>query len=71
MEYKELIIRAFEREPGKSRASVQRANGRPLLARKGTRVLLTGIDAKTAEAATRLALTAIDRGAFSRKPVFD
>jgi hypothetical protein len=29
MEYKEFVIRAFEREPGKWRASVQRANGRP------------------------------------------
>lgn len=71
MEYKEFVIRAFEREPGKWRASVQRADGRPLLARKGTRVFVTGTDAKTAEAATRLALTAIDRGAFSRKLVFD
>ena len=27
MEYKQFVVRAFEREPGKWRASVERANG--------------------------------------------
>jgi len=71
MQYKEFIIRAFERKPGKWRASVQRINGKPLLAPTGTKIFVTGIDATTAEAATRLALTAVDRGAFSRKPIYD
>jgi hypothetical protein len=68
MEYKQFIVKVFEREPGKWRASVQRADGKPLIIAKRKRILkfVTGIDATTAGAAMQLALVAIDQGAFSR-----
>ncbi len=31
MEYRQYIVKAFERKPGKWRASVQRCDGRPLM----------------------------------------
>ena len=44
MEYKQFVVRTFEREPGKWRASVERAkHRRPRLAR-----FVTGVDAKSA-----------------------
>ncbi len=70
MEYKQFVVRAFEREPGKWRASVERANGivimptvdhRPRLAK-----FVTGVDAKSAQVAMLMAMAAIDAGAFSR-----
>jgi len=67
MEYKQFTVRAFEREPGKWRASVQRADGKLLWnGRTKIRDFLTAIDATTAEAAMQMALAAIDRGALSR-----
>src|SRR5271169_2772558 len=71
MEYnKQFIVEAFEREPGKWRASVRRADGKPvrIIARTRTKLdkFVTGVDATTAEAALRMAIAAIDAGAFSR-----
>ena len=72
MEYKSFIVSAFEREPGKWRATVERANGKALIrmARANQKALnrfVTGVDAMAAEAALRMAMAAIDANAFSRK----
>jgi len=70
MEYKQFLIRVFENEPGKWRASVQRANGKPLFAgRPKMGKFITALDATTAEGALQMALAAIDQGAFSRQPL--
>lgn len=70
MEYKQFIVKAFEREPGKWRASVWRANGKAITVTTDHRPKLakfvTGMDAKTAQAAMLMALAAVDAGAFSR-----
>src|SRR5579864_4418736 len=71
MEYKQFVVKAFEREPGKWRASVERANGKALLRGLGRRrraldKFITGMDATTAEAAMQMAMAAIDANAFSR-----
>ena len=73
VEYKSFIVSAFEREPGKWRASVERANGKALvrIARANQKAALnrfvTGVDAMAADAALRMAIAAIDANAFSRK----
>ena len=70
MEYKRFTVKAFEREPEKWRASVQRTNGRPLWAgRAKIRHFVTGIDATTPQRAVQMALAATDRGAFARELV--
>jgi hypothetical protein len=70
MEYKQYTVQAFEREPGKWRASVQRADGKLLWkGRTKIRKFVTGIDATTPERAMQMAIAAIDQGAFSRQPV--
>ena len=71
MEYKQFVVKAFEREPGKRRASVERANGKALLKviarrRRALDKFITGMDATGAEAAMRMAMAAIDANAFSR-----
>jgi hypothetical protein len=69
MEYKQFIVQAFEREPGKWRASVERANGKALMITTNRRQLakfVTGLDAKSAQAAILMAMAAIDAGAFSK-----
>ena len=71
MEYKQFVVKAFEREPGKWRASVERANGKALLKaiarrRRALDKFITGMDATGAEAAMRMAMAAIDANAFSR-----
>ena len=68
MEYKRFIINAFEQGPGCWRASVRRANGKPLLARKRTRLeqFITVSDAPSADVAMMMAMEAIDVGTFSR-----
>jgi hypothetical protein len=69
MEYKQFIVEAFEREPGKWRASVERANGKAIMITTNRRQLakfVTGVDAKSAQAATLMAMAAIDAGAFSK-----
>jgi hypothetical protein len=70
MEYRQFILKAFEREPGKWRASVQRANGLPISShhRGRLRKFVTGTDASTAEAAALMAVAAIDASAFSQSP---
>ena len=71
MEYKQFVVKAFEREPGKWRASVERANGKVLLRamarrRRALDKFITGMDASAADAAMRMAMAAIDANAFSR-----
>ena len=71
MEYKQFVVKAFEREPGKWRASVQRANGKALLSamtrsRRAIDKFTTCMDATAADAAMRMAMAAIDANAFSR-----
>jgi hypothetical protein len=67
VEYRQFIVRAFEREPGKWRASVERANGKAIMITTNRRQLskfVTGVDAKSAQAAMLMAIAAIDAGAF-------
>jgi hypothetical protein len=69
MEYKQFIVEAFEREPGKWRASVERANGKAIMTTTNRRQLakfVTGVDAKSAQAAILMTMAAIDAGAFSK-----
>jgi hypothetical protein len=71
MEYKQFVVKAFEREPGKWRASVERANGKVLLRamarrRRALDKFITGMDATAAEAAIKMSMAAIDANAFSR-----
>jgi len=71
VEYKQFVVKAFEREPGKWRASVERANGKALLKSMGRcrRILhtfVTGMDVTAADAAMQMAIAAIDANAFSR-----
>jgi hypothetical protein len=70
MEYKQFIVKIFEREPGKWRAIIRRSDGRPVMDCRGRVKIsefVTGVDAITAEAALLAAMAAIDAGAFSRK----
>jgi len=70
MEYRQYTVRAFERGPGKWRASVRRTDGKLLWkGRAKIRSFVTGIDANTPESAMQMAIAAIDRGAFSRQPL--
>jgi len=58
MQYKGLEITAFEQEPGKWRARIVAANGRPL---KGDdRQLLESVTSATAVDALTLAMEAVD-----------
>jgi hypothetical protein len=67
MEYKQFVVRAFEREPGKWRAKILRPDGQPLIrGRKRIVQFVTGLDRTTPSAALIAALEAIDAGAFSR-----
>jgi hypothetical protein len=69
MEYKQFILRAFEHAPGKWRASVERTNRKALMAMTNRRRLfkfVTGLDAKSAQAAMQMAMAAIDAGTFSK-----
>ena len=72
MEYKQFIVKAFSRGPGKWRASVKRLDGKPLMHVGRARVKLdqfiTGADSSTPKDALLLAMAAIDAGAFSRRP---
>jgi hypothetical protein len=70
MKYNEFIIKAFERKPGKWRASVHRTDGKPVWPGRGRRKLetfVTGIDSKSEQAAMLLALGAVDAGAFHKE----
>jgi hypothetical protein len=66
VEYKQYIVKAFERVPGKWRASVKRSDGRPLMVASRTKLaeFVTGLDSLTAKDALRDALAAIDAGTF-------
>jgi hypothetical protein len=69
MEYKQFVVCAFEREPGKWRASVERADGKAIMAMTNRRTLakfVTGVDVKSAQVAILMAMAAIDAGAFSK-----
>ena len=69
MEYKHFVVSAFEREPGKWRASVERADGKAILAMTNRRTLakfVTGVDVKSAQVAILMAMAAMDAGAFSK-----
>ena len=68
MEYKQFVINAFEPKPGKWRAVVRRANGKPLTATGRTKLqqFTTGIDADSAGDAMVMAMEAIDAGSFAR-----
>lgn len=71
MEYKRYLLRAFQREPGKWRASVKRIDGKPLMLVGSERVKLaqfiTGVDSSTPKDALLRAIAAIEAGAFSRR----
>jgi hypothetical protein len=58
MQYKGLEITAFEQEPGKWRARIVAANGRPL--KRDDRKLLEPVTSATAVDALTLAMEAVD-----------
>jgi hypothetical protein len=68
MEYKQLYVKAFEREPGKWRADIRRADGNPLkvTGRKKLKNIATKLDATTAVAAMVMAMALIDAESFAR-----
>jgi hypothetical protein len=71
MEYKQFIVEAFERTPGKWRARVRRSNGKAIIVmadRPKLAEFVTGVDVKSAQAAMLMAMAAIDAGAFSKHP---
>ena len=72
MEYKGFIVRAFEREPGKWRASVQRPKVKPRRRRRTIVKVVTIIDEPEAPDALLTAFAVIDAGGiFSRQRVTD
>jgi hypothetical protein len=71
MEYKRFVVQAFERKLGKWRASIRRADGKPVkvIGRKKLEQIVTRFDAPTAVAAIFMAMAAIDAGTFARDRV--
>ena len=71
MEFKRFVVQAFERELGKWRASIRRADGKPVkvIGRKKLEQIVTRFDAPTAVAAIFMAMAAIDAGTFARDRV--
>ena len=71
MEYKRFDVQAFEREPGKWRANIRRADGKPvkIIGGKKFEQSVTRFDAPTAVAAIFMAMAAIDAGTFVRDRV--
>src|SRR5271170_4244376 len=67
VEYKQLIVKAFEQAPGKWRASVKRSDGKPLMIIGRAKLVqfITGLDSVTANDALLMAIAAIDADAFS------
>jgi hypothetical protein len=69
MEYQHFIVNVFQEGPRKWRAGVQRSDGRPLVVAGPHNVeiaqSITHVDSLTAEDALRMAIEAIDAGAFS------
>jgi hypothetical protein len=72
MQYKQFIVRAFELQPGKWRAKVRRADGKPvkIMGRKKLDQFVTTFDATTAVAAMLVAIKTIDAGTFSREKAY-
>ena len=71
MEYKQFIVRVFEHKPEKWRASVERVDGKALMAMTNRRKLfkfITGVDAQSAQGAVLMAIAAIDAGTFEKHP---
>jgi nitroreductase len=68
MIYKGFFIDAFEQEPGKWRARVTRANGRPSRKsrRRRRREFVTSVDQSSAVEAMKMAMEAVDAGSFFR-----
>ena len=73
MEYKGFIVRTFEREPGKWRASVQRPRAKPLRSGRHRTLVkfVTVLDAPEAPDALLMAFAVIDAGIFSRQRATD
>jgi hypothetical protein len=71
MEYKQFSVQAFEREPGKWRADIRRADGEPVkvIGRKKLEKSITRFDASSAVAALVVAMDVIDAGTFVRDRV--
>jgi len=71
MEYKHFVLSAFQHKPGQWRASVKRSDGMPLVVLGPHRLEIsestTHLDSLTAKEALRVAIAAIDAGAFSRQ----
>ena len=68
MEYKRFVVRAFEQEPGKWRASIRRADGKPVKIIGGKKLQQGNMsgDERTAAAALLTAMAAIDAGTSIR-----
>jgi hypothetical protein len=67
MEYKQFIVKASERKPGKWRASVQPSDGKPMVVTGRMKLdkFVTGMDAATAQDALLMAMVAaIDAETF-------
>jgi len=71
VEYMRFVVKAFEPEPGKWRASIRRADGKPVKVISGKKLekSVTRFDAGTAVAAIRMAMAVIDAGTFVRDRV--
>jgi hypothetical protein len=71
MEYKHFVVNAFQQRPGKWRAGVKRSDGTPLVVVGPHKLKIaqsvTHVDSLTAEDAVRMAIQAIDAGAFSHR----
>jgi hypothetical protein len=71
MEYKQFHLRACEREPGKWRAKIRRADGKPMAVagQKKIEHIVTSHDAATSAAAISMAIGLIDTASFKRNKV--
>jgi hypothetical protein len=65
MKYKAFLIDVFEQEPGKWRARITRAHGRPLNPTSRKREFVTNADHASAAEALMKAMEVIDAGFFS------
>jgi len=68
MEYKQFFVRGFEQQPGKWRARIRRADGKPIKITSGKKLeqFITGLDVTTELDAILMAVAAIDANSFSR-----
>jgi len=65
MKYKAFLIDVFEQEPGKWRARITRAHGRPLNPTSRKREFVTNAEHASAAEALMKAMEVIDAGFFS------